>query len=396
VLLEIELALRFLRRRRGLLLRGTSLAALAGVALATAALVVTLALMRGYTDAIAVALQRGNAHLVGFLPTGLSLAEAGSVAAELAAVEGVVAARPVTYLPGLLDDPAEPAHPLPVTLKAVAEPPAFTGLDRWPAASSIPVVLGARLAEAVGVTGGERLSLRLPPKAGAWVVPSLTLEAVGTFRLEFAEFDRHWLVAPLAAVLEAFPETRVAGIEVVLHDPMAVESTRLRLEHVDRRLLFTDWREMNRSLFAALRWQTLSLFVVLGLVVAVASFQVASALVVLSIEKRRSAGVLQALGSTPGAVLRVMLSAGIMLGGAGVACGIALGSVISWVLTATRLVRFPEGLARVYMVDSIPFEIAVSDLGAVLALCLTLVALASVAPAWRTSRLDPVAALKAV
>ena len=64
--LELELAVRFLRRRAGVLLRGTSLAAFAGVALATAALVITLALMSGYSHAIAAALQRGNAHIVGF------------------------------------------------------------------------------------------------------------------------------------------------------------------------------------------------------------------------------------------------------------------------------------------------------------------------------------------
>jgi ABC-type lipoprotein release transport system permease subunit len=61
--LEFELALRFLRRRTGVLLRGTSLAAFAGVALAVTALVITLALMNGYSRAIATALQRGNAHM---------------------------------------------------------------------------------------------------------------------------------------------------------------------------------------------------------------------------------------------------------------------------------------------------------------------------------------------
>jgi len=396
VLLELELAIRFLRRRAGTLLRGTALAALAGVALATAALVVTLALMRGYSDAIAQALQRGNAHLVGFAPAGMTVDDAQATADRLAGAAGVRRASPVTYFTGLADDPSSPTTPLPVTVKAVADPPAYTGLERWPTSEVIPAVLGVRLADALQIAPGATVTLRLPPSGSSWVLPTLALRAVGTFRLEFAEFDAGWVVAPLDRVLMAVPRAGVAGIEIELDDAMAVESARSSLEAVDRRLLFTDWRDMNRSLFAALRWQTLSLFVVLSLVVAVASFQVASAMVVLSIDKRRAAGMLQALGATPARVRRILLLAGTMLGMAGVVLGIAVGCGASWVLTAFDVVRFPEGLARVYMVDSIPFRVSPVHVAAVVVTCGILVILASLIPAWRTARMDPVEALRAV
>ena len=177
---------------------------------------------------------------------------------------------------------------------------------------------------------------------------------------------------------------------------MAVGVARDALEEVDRRLLFTDWRDMNRSLFAALRWQTLSLFVVLSLVVAVASFQVASAMVVLSIDKRRAAGMLQALGATPARVRRILLFAGTILGMTGVALGVTVGCAASWILTTFDVIRFPEGLARVYMVDSIPFRVAPVHIAAVVTTCCVLVVLASLIPAWRTARMDPVDALRAV
>ena len=88
--------------------------------------------------------------------------------------------------------------------------------------------------------------------------------------------------------------------------------------------------------------------------------------------------------------------AGLILGGAGVVTGIAIGCVASWVMTALRVVRFPEGLAQVYMVDSIPFLPQPIHLVAVLAVCLALVFLASLGPAWRTSREDPAVSLRAV
>jgi lipoprotein-releasing system permease protein len=397
VKLDLELAIRFLRRRTGLLLRGTSLAAFAGVALATAALTVTLALMSGYSEAIAEALQRGNAHVVGFSGGPMEPAIAASVAARLADVDGVVRATPVTYLTCLIDDPGQPTNPVPITIKAVAEPPAYTGLTEWPEASGgIPAAFGRRLAEALRLGLGESATARLAPQSGSWIVPAVPLQMVASFHLSFAEFDSSWVVAPLAAVVRAVPGTGASGVEVELRDPLAVARVRDRLELAEPALLFTDWREMNRSLFAALRWQTVSLFVILSLVVAVASFQVSSALVVLAIDKRRTAGTLHALGATPWRIRRILVLAGLLLGGMGVAAGLVTGCVLSWLATVLRVVRFPSGLADVYMVDSIPFRTQPLHLAAVVAVCLLLVFLASLGPAWKTSSEDPVASLRAV
>jgi lipoprotein-releasing system permease protein len=396
VKLELELAIRFLRRRTSLLLRGTSLAAFAGVALATAALVITLALMSGYSNAIAAALQRGNAHLVGFSPRKLTVEQAHGVARRLAQTDGVQQATPVTYLSGLLEDPARPTQPVPITIKAVSSPPAYAGFDEWPETSVPPAVFGARLAGALELESGATVMVRLPPEAGSWILPGLPLQVAGTFRLAYSEFDDSWVVMPLNRAVAAVPGIGAAGIEVELADPLAVETVRRTLEDTEPSLLFTDWREMNRSLFAALRWQTLSLFVVLSLVVAVSSFQVSSALVVLAINKRRSAGMLQALGATPATIRQILLFSGILLGGAGVMAGVVFGCVASWLMTSLRVVRFPPGLARVYLVDFIPLEPRPVHLLAVLGVCLTLVFLASLWPAWKTSREDPVAALRAV
>jgi len=393
--LALDLAVRFLRRRTGRLLRGTALAAFAAVALAVTALVITLALMRGYTDAIAAALQRGNAHMVGFAGYRMSADESLGLAAEMRRMDGVRRATPVTYLSGLIDDPAEPASPLPITIKAVHDPPAYTGLEFWPETEPMPVILGARLAEQVNARVGEVSTVRLPPASGTWIVPSLQLQAAGTFSLSFAEFDQQWILVPLDRVQRILPDVGAAGIEIELDDPMAVDRIRGPLEEAFPTLLFTDWREMNRPLFAALRWQTISLFVVLSLVVAVASFQVSSALVVLAIDKRRAAGTLQALGGTPALIRRVLLLSGLLLGCAGIGLGIAIGCASSWLLSTFRLVRFPDDLARVYMIDSVPFHPVWIDLVAVATVGVALVAAASLWPAWRASREDPVAAFRA-
>ncbi len=396
MMLDVELAVRFLKKRAGLLLRGTALAALVGIALATMALVITLALMAGYRQAIAGALQQGNAHLVGFAPLGLEQNEVAETSRSIAAIDGVTRAEGVTYVAGLAEVKGDPGRPLPVVLKAVAGPPGFTAIDEWPPAPPIRGAIGAGLATHLGVGVGDRVTVQLPPAPGSWVLPVVTLEIIDVFSLSFFEFDNRWIVVPLNAILEAAPGLSIAGIEVELADPLAVDKARTVLEAAQPSLVFTDWREMNRALFAALRWQTMSLFVVLTLVVAVASFQVSSALIVLAIDKRRTAGMLQALGATGGRIWRILTLAGITLGGAGVAIGAGLGVATAAVLTVTRTVRFPEHLAKVYMVDHVSFIVMPLHLAAVVGVCLGLVVCASAWPALQSARRDPAAALRAV
>lgn len=395
-MLEIELAFRFLRKRAGLLLRGTALAALVGIALATMALVITLALMAGYREAIAGALQQGNAHLVGFAPWGLERQEAAELSLSIGRVDGVVRAEGVTYGAGLAEVKGDPGRPLPVVLKAVEGPPGFTEIEDWSNESPIKGALGAGLAASLGVGVGERVSIQLPPEPGSWVLPNITVQVEDVFSLSFSEFDNRWVVLPLEAVLEAAPGLSIAGIEVELADPLAVDTAREALEAAQPDLVFTDWREMNRSLFAALKWQTLSLFVVLTLVVAVASFQVSSALIVLAIDKRRTAGMLQALGATDGSIWRILTFAGIVLGGAGIAIGATLGVAACTILTATRTIRFPKHLAEVYLVDHVAFIVTPQHLASVVGVCVVLVICASAWPALKSARRDPAEALRAV
>ncbi len=396
MMLDFELAVRFLKKRAGLLLRGTALAALVGIALATMALIITLALMAGYSQAIAGALQQGNAHLVGFAPAGLEQEDVGEISRSIAAIDGVTRAEAVTYVAGLAEVKGDPNRPQPVVLKALAGPPGFTDLEAWPETPPIRAAVGAGLAGRLGVGVGDSLLVQLPPAPGSWVLPSVTLEVIEIFSLSFSEFDNRWIVVPLDAVLEAAPGLSIAGIEVELADPLAVETAREALEVAQPDLMFTDWREMNRSLFAALRWQTVSLFVVLTLVVAVASFQVSSALIVLAIDKRRTAGMLQALGATGGRIWRILTIAGMVLGGAGVVIGASLGVAVCAALTATRAIRFPEHLARVYLVDHVSFVVTPLHLVAVVGVCFGLVVCASAWPALQSARRDPAAALRAV
>jgi lipoprotein-releasing system permease protein len=192
------------------------------------------------------------------------------------------------------------------------------------------------------------------------------------------------------------PGHSLTGIELMLDDPMRIEPVRAAVTEALPGFIVTDWRETYGPLFANLQLQTVSLFVVLSLIVMVSSFQVSSSLVILTINKRRTCGMIQALGGAPAFVRRALVLAGVLLGGCGVAAGMLLGAVASFLLSHFRIVRFPEGLAQVYRVDHIDFLVQPTHLVAIAGVCAVLILLASFWPAWRASRMDPVKALKAV
>jgi len=156
----------------------------------------------------------------------------------------------------------------------------------------------------------------------------------------------------------------------------------------------TDWRQSNREIFAALRLQKWGLFLVLGLIVLVSTFNIASALIVMVRERGRDTAVLAALGLGPRRLRRVFLWSGLSLGAAGTTLGLLLGTVVSVLITRNELVRFDPGVAEIYFISSVPFDVQALDLLAVAGLSLLVVGLASWWPARLAASVMPARALR--
>jgi lipoprotein-releasing system permease protein len=215
------------------------------------------------------------------------------------------------------------------------------------------------------------------------------------FSTGFAELDERFMVADLAGLRRRVSSLPVGGLEAWLADPDRAEALRDRVEAAcGKGSIVTTWQESNRNLFAALRWQKISLGLVLSLVLGVGAFEVASALVVMVTEKRRAFGVLLALGGPPSLVRRTIVLAGAALGGAGVLAGVGLGVLVVLVLTVLGIPRFPPDIASIYMVDTIPLRLLPGDLAFVLGLSMVEVVLAAMLPASRASRREPVEVLR--
>jgi lipoprotein-releasing system permease protein len=260
------------------------------------------------------------------------------------------------------------------------------------------VLLGAELATALGAETGDRLRLVVLGFADDRTRFSyLTVEVVGTFRAGLSEFDREWAVIERRR-LERLVEGRgraPALLEFRLADPERAAERAVEIKAIlGEDYLVSDWKSLNGELFTALEVQQIALFLVLGLIVLVSTFNVASTLVVLVRERLREVGVLAAIGMRPEALRALFVVYGLLLGAAGTTLGIALGAGLSWTLDALRVIRFNPEVAAIYFIDAVPFRVRGSELLAVAAFSLLANVLACLGPALRAARVDPVVALR--
>jgi lipoprotein-releasing system permease protein len=111
-------------------------------------------------------------------------------------------------------------------------------------------------------------------------------------------------------------------------------------------------------------------------------------------EKRREIGILTSMGAGQTTISRIFLWYGTMVGFAGTATGILLGTIICWIITRFHLVSFPPEIAEVYFVSSIPFVTRATDLAVIAAFSMLVSFLATIVPSLRAARLNPIAALR--
>ncbi len=397
-------AWRFLRGRgrRSRLLDGTARAALSATALGVTAMVVAMALMSGYRDDLQRKLIRGNAAVIAYPVGGKGGLDAARRAA-LARLPGVRQIGEVAYGQGSVASGAQPQG-VEVVLRGV-DPGTVTrgGLaasaaDLAPGPDGLPrAVLGAELARRLGVRAGDPLRLvALGFEGDRPRFRYQSLRVARVFSTGFAEFDRTWMILGRPLV-ERLMGTGLGGdlLEFTLADPARAPQEAERISTVlNPDFVVTDWQQLNRELFTALKLQQVALFLVLGLIVLVSTFNVASTLVVLVRERMRDIGVLGALGLSPWRLRGAFLLYGAILGGLGTLLGVALGAGACWVLTTFHLIRFDPEVAAIYFVSSVPFEVRPEDLAAVVGFALLVTLLACWVPAWRAARIDPSSALR--
>ena len=393
--LTLDLALRFLRGRRRFGLGLTGMAALGSTALGVMAMVIAMALMAGYTTELEERLL-GSGALMVYPPAGSPNRPDPGLLDQLEALEDVESASYAVFSQGSLTRPGL-ARSLDVVVRGVEPDRGLFGAstEEVQARDGVwGVLLGKELAGRMEVETGDRLTLMVWGRSRQGFKPKYRrLEVRGEFQSGFAEFDQDYVVVHRELISSITESPGLYEISVVESSRIGAVQDRVEGLAGDD-FLVRDWRLSNPAIFNALGLQKLLLFLLLGLIVVVSTFNVAATLVVLVRERLPEIGVLSSLGLTAGRLRRIFVLTGLGLGGIGTAVGVLLGVVASWVITEFELIRFAPEVAEVYFISHVPFRVQPLDVLSIVtfALAVTLIA------CWAATRslrvLSPIDALR--
>ena len=410
---ELFVAARYLRAKRRQAVVGvvTSIS-IAGVAAGVAALIIALAITNGMRRDLQDRLVDASAHVQLMRVAGDGIRNWQPLLEKLRKVPHVTAASPGLYEQvlvargardgGALIEGVLPDQEITVsTLLKQATPGSLQALQPLPAGVTPkpgdlpPIVLGSDLAETVGASVGDRVTLISPQgeMTPYGVIPKwVPFRLVGTYHSGFYQYDANWGYIRLADAQRLFDEPDLLSVISFKVDDLnrAPEVGRAIEQAAGKGFMTTNWMEQNRELFRALRLEQVVTFIIITLIVVVAALNILIALTMMVMEKTRDIAVLMSFGVDPAQVRRIFLMQGFLISVVGTAIGLVLGYLGAW---AGGQYHFHLS-ADVYSIDTLPFAPRVIHGVIVAAVSMGISLLATLYPSVAASRVLPAEALR--
>ncbi len=407
--LELAIGFRYLRaRRRTRFVSFITLASSIGIAIGVAALIVILSVMNGFENELRGRLLSMTAHASVTGAKG-TLERWPRVLGRVREQPGVLAAAPYVEFEAMARSRAG-LQPLFVT---GIDPALETGVSA--AASSMVsgrlgrlqpgsfnIVLGRLLAINLGVRVGDEVMLLIPLLSAGEVRPELRrFHVAGVFEAGLQDHDASLALVALAdaAAIQRLDDA-VSGIRVKTDDVMQAPRIAAALgERLGEGYETSDWSKENASYFRAVRLEKTMMSLILSLIVAVAAFNIVASLVMVVTDKETDIAILRTLGMSPGSVLRVFLTQGLVIGWVGAIAGVALGTLLAVnvpviVPVLEQAFSFQIMPGDVYYVTEIPSDLQLIDVVAIATAALALTGLATLYPARRAAAVQPARALR--
>jgi lipoprotein-releasing system permease protein len=396
-------AFRYLRpRRQEGFVSLIALFSFLGIALGVAALIVTMSVMNGFAADLLGRIIGLGGDITITSPQG-RIADFATLAGRLRGLPGVTAIRPVVEgqvlasgrsgasgaeVRGLGESDLEALHLFPSGGAPLADD---------------AVVVGGKVAAALGLRPGDRITLTMPDIEAdqVSVARARSFTVAGIAALDVREENGGYIFMPLAAAQDYFAMPgAVTGLELFVKDPDRVRDDEGALRAaLGPGLVLADWQQSNAALFDALRVERAVMFVILSLIVLVAAFNIVCSMIMLVRDKGRDIAILRTMGATRGMVLRIFMLSGAAIGvvgtlagfGLGVACAENIKGIQHWTELLLGRGMVSAGLD---FFSQVPARVDPVEVGLVVLVALGLSLLATLYPSWRAARLDPVEALR--
>jgi lipoprotein-releasing system permease protein len=379
-----------------------------GILLGVATLIIVMSVMNGFRLELVSRILGLNGHL-NVYAQGAPMVNYMSIVDRIEQIEGVESVRPMIEGQVL------------VTVNGAATGALVRGLSREDFATKPilsegvtggqlsnfkdnQIAIGAEMAKRLKLNLGDSLTL-LAPKGKAspfGTIPRSRIYSVGLiFDVGMYEYNNGFIFMPLESAQQFFQlPNAVNSLEVMADNPELVDKVRERiLISSGDDLTIYDWREANKSFINALKVERNVMFLILTLIIIVAAFNIISSMIMLVKDKGKDIAIMRTMGATQGMMLRIFILTGASIGIAGTLGGTLLGIAFADNIETIR--RFLENLTNtelfadeIYFLSQLPAVIDWQEVVTVVGMALVLSIAATLYPAWRASRLDPVEALR--
>ncbi len=407
---EWMLSLRYLRARR----REGFISVIAGfsflgIMLGVATLIIVMAVMNGFRTELLSKILGLNGHMI-VQVVDSSFEDFAELSDRIQAIEGVTVAMPLVEGQVLASTRMGATGALVRGLRG-QDLDRLTSISGNITVGSIEnfdsdggVIVGARLARSLGLLVGEDITILSPRGASTpfGITPRIKSYRVDAlFEVGMSEYDSTIIFMPLAESQLFFNKGKsVNALELMVDDPDRMDFFRGEVERTVQRAVFmVDWRQRNQTFFSALEVERNVMFLILTMIVLVAALNIISGLIMLVKDKGHDIAILRTMGATRGAIMRIFFVTGASIGLFGTLAGFGLGVVVCWNIESIQ--TFLSSLtgtdlfsSELYFLSSLPAEMDTGEVTRVVLMSLGLSFIATLIPAWRAARLDPVEALR--
>ncbi len=398
---ELFLALRYLRsRRKRRLARATSIAAILGICIGVAALIVAFALSNGFRDEMREKILEGTAHISVVRADGRPIENYSELENRLRQVEGVVSASATTYDGAIARGPKGSGY---AVIRGIEnEGGQSIQAQQWvsegsfgplfeQSATTVNAVVGSDLAARIGVTVGDVFQV-IPANETA-AGPTRRLRVAGIFRSGLFEYDSTWVYVAFDTATALAGNNHAASVmSVQVSDADNVKQVAAAMaKTLGNGYTIIDWQQANQPLFAALALERRMGLFIIGLIIVIGTLNITTMLILVVVERRRDIAILNALGATRTGVMLLFVIEGAVVGAIGAIAGVVLGLVACFIGNYFKLVSLP---ADVYSISNVPLIAHASEVFLAALIAFALSVLATIYPARAASRMRPVEALR--
>lgn len=412
---EVFIGLRYLKaKRKQTFISIITFISVAGVMVGVMALIIVIAVMTGFHEDLRDKILGTNSHIV-ITRYAQGMSNYNDVIRDALKDPEVTAATPFIYsqvmltsesnVSGVVVRGIDPEREAKVT--KLAENMREGSLDNLTPENEekVPgILIGNELSKILGVFYGEEVNIVSPlgEITPMGTVPRMKkFRVVGIFDSGMYEYDSSLAYISLKEAQKFFNMgDTVTGIELRVKDFFRAGDVGNELkQRLGYGYLVRDWMEMNRNIFSALRLEKTVMFIILLLIILVASFNIISTLIMVVMEKGKDIAILKSMGATSSSIMKIFLIEGMVIGIIGTCLGGIAGVLIS--INLESMLNYVEEIfgfkvlsPDVYYLDRLPAHVNFFDVGLIMLTAIMITLAATLYPAWQASRLDPAEALR--